>query len=189
MTESTRIEQVIVIPLARLWFWRVLPLIAAGACLAGIWTILISLAGSTEGPTRSLVLAFLAFNLGLAGAAVFSLGANRFGIYPEGFAPPTKPLRGILKPLWVLPWEDVTDIEVIPRPRSPSNRGGRATVRIVSTTHRTDWLLASHRLPRVFGSVRQGERFLTSLQRIGHEIRQRGRPLTADEVATLLREM
>ena len=177
----------IAIPVSRFWFWRLLPLVAAGACVAGISSILVYVFGN-RGDAGSQIVPLLAFVLGLAGATVMSLSANRLGVFPEGFAPPTKPLKGILHPLWILPWEDVTDIEVIPRPPSPVYGRDRATVRVVSSTRRMDWLLASHALRKSFGSDRQGERFLAVLRIIGREIRQRGRPLTSEEVNTLFQE-
>ena len=179
---------IIAVTRRRVWLARLPTFIAAGVCSAGLAIIGTSIITNPSVQDERLLLASLTFAIADVAAVIMSLRVNRLGIFDEGFAPPVKPLTRLLSEPWILPWEDLTEVETIHTPQRAAHIGGTG-LRIVSSPLRTEWLLASDRLAPWFGDSHNAERFIAVLNRIGDRLRELGRPLSVEEVRYILQEV
>ena len=170
----------------RVWLHRIPRILAAVFSSAVLSLISASILENPAGVDLGLAGAMLAGMLGCVAGTTMALQVNRMGIYETGFAPPTKPLNGITSKVWVLPWEDLTEVQMIHRHLSPADMRKGVTLRVVSSTRRMEWLLDGDRLPRWFGDPTQGKRFVAVLDCVGVRLRELGRPLSSEEASRIV---
>jgi hypothetical protein len=100
---------------------------------------------------------------------VLALSVNRFGLFANGLAPPSKPLRGLLQEPYVIPWGEVSSIEVLSDERA--NPPSPSVMAVVNLAKGTEFAIDRELVAYYLGNPTRVQQYFRLLAHMGSRLK------------------